>query len=267
MDAVELLTWYAESGVDEAIGDAPVNRTLAAVADIKSIAVPEKASVLPLPTAAPAATQPPAGTIEAVKEAGALAAAAASPADLKAALEKFEALSLKRTATQIVFADGSPAARVMVIGDAPGTDEDRAGVPFAGTNGQLLDKMLGAIGLARETNVYLTTAINWRTPGNRAPSESEILLSLPFIRRHIELINPAVIVYIGGGAAKILQETKEPITRLRGKWLDHVCGDKTIPATAIYHPEYLTHNPAQKKVAWEDLQMLQGKLKELSILD
>ncbi len=265
----ELLQWYADIGVDEAIGDVPVDRTR----------VPEKAVVLPIATTAPespatiaratvstSASVPEAvpvtGTIEAVKEAKALAAAAKTSEELKAALEKFQGLSLKRTATHMVFADGNPAARVMVIGDAPGTDEDRAGIPFAGGNGQLLDKMLGAIGLKREENVYITTILNWRTPGNRAPTQAEIDLSLPFAQRHIELVSPAVIIYIGGSAAKILQQTGEPISRLRGKWLEY----NSIPALAIFHPEYLLQNPAQKKVAWEDLQMLQARLKEMGVL-
>lgn len=253
----ELLQWYADIGVDEAIGDAPVDRTR----------VLEKAVVLPMvraplaPVSAPA-PPPVTGTIEALKEVSVLAAAAKTIEELKTALENFKGLSLKRTATQMVFADGNPTTRVMVIGDAPGADEDRSGRPFAGVNGQLLDKMLGAIGLKREENVYLTTILNWRPPGNRAATEDEIKLSLPFIQRHIELVNPAVLVYIGGAAPKILQPTTEPIARLRGKWLTY----KSIPALAIFHPEYLLQNPAQKKTAWEDLQMLQGKLKELGIL-
>lgn len=256
---VELLKWYADIGVDEAIGDVPVDRTR----------LPEKAAVvLPLTTpaaTAPIAVQAPApvtGAIEAIEEATALAAAAKTLDELKAALEKFQGLPFKRGATQMVFADGNPAARVMVIGEAPGADEDRAGIPFVGANGQLLDKMLGAIGLKREESVYLTTIINWRTPGNRAPSESEINISLPFIQRHIALVNPAVIICIGGAAAKILLGTREPISRLRGKWMEY----KSIPTTTIFHPEFLAQQPAQKKVAWEDLQMVQAKLKELSIL-
>jgi uracil-DNA glycosylase family 4 len=252
----ELLQWYADIGVDEAIGDAPVDRTR----------VLEKAVVLPMVAVAapvaPPAPVPVTGTIEALKEVSALAAAAKTVDELRMALENFKGLSLKRTATQMVFADGNSTARVMVIGDAPGADEDRSGRPFAGVNGQLLDKMLGAIGLKREENVYLTTILNWRPPGNRAATEDEIKLSLPFIQRHIELVNPAVIVYIGGAAAKMLQPASEPIARLRGKWLTY----KSIPALAIFHPEYLLRNPAQKKTAWEDLQMLQGKLKELAIL-
>ena len=258
----ELLQWYADIGVDEAIGDTPVDRTV-----INKIEIPEKAIVLPLaiPATMPVPATAPApitGTIEALKDAAALAAAAKTIDELKAALDNFNGLSLKRTATQMVFADGIPAARVMIIGDAPGADEDRAGRPFVGATGQLLDKMLGAIGLSRETNVYLTTIINWRTPGNRAPTQAEVDLSLPFIRRHIELMNPAVIVFVGGAAVKILLETKEPITRLRGKWLTY----KSIPATTIFHPEFLIQSPSQKKVAWEDLQMIQTKLKELEIL-
>lgn len=262
----ELLQWYADIGVDEAIGDAPIDRTA-----ISKQGVPEKAAaILPLvpaamataPASAPA-TAPITGTVEALKEAAALAAAAKTIDELKDALENFKGLLLKRTATQMVFAEGLPQARVMVIGDAPGADEDRSGRPFAGANGQLLDKMLGAIGLSRETNTYLTTLINWRTPGNRAPSQAEIDLSLPFARRHIELVNPAVIVCIGGAAAKILLETKEPVSRLRGKWVDY----KSIPTTTIFHPEFLLQQPGQKKIAWEDLQMIQAKLRELGILD
>ena len=258
----ELLQWYADIGIDEAIGDTPVDRTV-----INKAEIPEKAVVLPLPM--PATAQAPAaapapitGTIEALKDAAALSTGAKTIDELKTALDNFKGLSLKRTATQMVFSDGIPTSRVMIIGDAPGADEDRAGRPFVGANGQLLDKMLDAIGLNRETNVYLTTIINWRTPGNRAPSQAEIELSLPFIRRHIELINPAMIIFIGGAAVKILLETKEPISRLRGKWLTY----KSIPATTIFHPEFLIQSPSQKKIAWEDLQMIRAKLKELGIL-
>jgi uracil-DNA glycosylase family 4 len=257
----ELLQWYADIGVDEAIGDTPIDRTVLAKAR-----VPEKAAVLPMMPVPPAPNAaeptPITGTIEALKEAIALAAAAKTVDELKAALDNFKGLSLKRTATQMVFADGPAAARVMVIGDAPGADEDRAGRPFAGVHGQLLDKMLGAIGLNREANAYITTILNWRTPGNRAPSQSEIDLSLPFIQRHIELVAPAVIVCVGGSAAKILLNTKDPISRLRGKWLEY----KSIPVTTIFHPEFLIQSPSQKKVAWEDLQMIQGKLKEIGVL-
>jgi uracil-DNA glycosylase family 4 len=256
----ELLQWYADVGVDEAIGDTPIDRTV-----LSKASVPEKAAVLPMLPATPATTaaaEPITGTIEALKEAATLAAGAKTIDDLKTALENFKGLTLKRTATNMVFADGPSTARVMIIGDAPGADEDRAGHPFVGATGQLLDKMLGAIGLSRETNVYMTSILNWRTPGNRAPSRAEIDLSLPFVQRHIELLNPAVIVCIGGSAAKILLATKEPISKLRGKWAEY----KSIPATTIFHPEFLLQSPSQKKVAWEDLQMIQEKLKELAIL-
>ncbi len=258
-ELAELLQWYEAVGADEAIGDAAQSR----------LRVPEKtlpkSTVLPLAQGRKAEKDEPApvmGAIEAMKEAAALAAAANNVTELRVAAENFNGLALKRTATQIVFADGSADARIMVIGDAPGTDEDRAGVPFAGANGQLLDKMLGAIGLTRTENVYIATILNWRTPGNRAPTKEEIDISLPFIRRHIELVNPAVIVPVGGAAAKILLESKEPLARLRGKWLDY----KGTPAAVLYHPEYLLQSPTQKKAAWEDLQMIQAKLKELGAL-
>ena len=255
----ELLQWYADVGADEATGDAEQNRLRVPEK------TPEKSTILPISQVRKmdkAELAPVIGAIEAMKEAAALAAAAKTVAELRAAVENFSGLALKRTATQIVFGDGNPESRIMVIGDAPGTDEDRAGIPFAGANGQLLDKMLGAIGLTRSENVYITTILNWRTPGNRAPSKEEIDISLPFIRRHIELVSPAMIVLVGGAAAKILLESKEPISRLRGKWLDYA----GTPATVLYHPEYLMQSPAQKKTAWEDLQMIEAKLKELGAL-
>ncbi len=265
-----LLQFYADAGADEAIGDAPVNRVQS-----RRPHVPEKnaarAAVLPImraektesaPAAQAAESAPVAGAIEAMKEAETLAAGAETIEALKAAAQNFNGLALKRTATQIVFADGNAKAGIMLVGDAPGTDEDRAGIPFAGASGQLLDKMLGAIGLSRAENVYIATILNWRTPGNRAPTQEEIAISLPFIRRHIALVNPGLIVPVGGAAAKILLGKKEPVSRLRGKWFDY----NGTPATVLFHPEYLLQSPQQKKPAWEDLQMIRAKLKELGLL-
>jgi uracil-DNA glycosylase family 4 len=260
----QLLQWYAEIGVDEAIGDTPVDRTR----------IPEKAAILPIqkppvpamvPEAAPA---PVTGTIEALKEAEALAAKAKTIEELRTTLESFQGLTLRRTATQMVFADGVPTARIMLVGEAPGADEDRTGVPFVGESGQLLDKMLAAINLSRTENVYITNLVNWRPPGNRNPSDEEIALSLPFVRRHIELINPAVLVCVGGVSAKALLQSPKTITHLRGKWIDYASPDlkQPLPSLAIFHPSYLLQMPTQKKLAWEDLQMLRTKLQELGII-
>lgn len=276
----ELLQWYADIGVDEAIGEEPVDRTkqaplaTAAILAMESPAaagddaaqrkpLPLLPAQSPVPAAAPAVT----GAVEAIKEAATRAAAAKTIEELKAALDSFPGLALKRTATQMIFADGNPQARVMVIGEVPGADEDRAGRPFVGENGALLDKMLAAIGLTRAENVYLTTIINWRPPGNRNPEPAEIAMSVPFIKRHIALLKPSAIMFVGGAPAKILLGTKAPIMSLRGKWLDYIDEDAglKIPAMAMLHPEYLSKNPAQKKPAWEDLQMFQARLKELGI--
>ncbi len=265
-DPAQLLQWYAEIGVDEAIGDAPVDRTY----------IPEKVAVLPMAKPVPATltpevpTAPPpvAGAIEALKEAKALAAGAKTIEELRIALENFQGLALKRTATQMVFADGVPTARIMLVGEAPGADEDRIGRPFVGASGQLLDKMLAAINLNREENVYITNVINWRPPGNRTPTDAEVVLSLPFVQRHIELVNPAVLVYVGGVSAKALLQTTQGITSLRGKWLNYAPAGlkQPIPSLAIFHPSYLLRLPAQKRLAWEDLLMLKAKLQELGVV-
>lgn len=270
-DAAALLQFYADIGVDEAMGDAPLDRSK----------LTDRVAVFPTPAAGaapakPAATMPdpgqpdagPLGTIESLGDARALAAGAKTIDELRAALDGFKGLSLKRSATQMVFADGDPAARVMLVGEAPGADEDRLGRPFVGVSGQLLDRMLGSIGLSRESNIYISNVINWRPPGNRSPSEAEIALSLPFIQRHIELVNPAVLIFAGGVAAKALMQTSQGITRLRGKWSEHMSEglSKPIPALPIFHPAYLLRSPQEKRLAWADLLKLKARLKELGIL-
>lgn len=263
---VELLRWYVEdAGADECIGDTPVDRTRIVE---KPAAAP--AVILPIATTAtaPAQEAPLLGAIEALGTAKSLAAEAKTLEDLKAALDSFQGLSLKRTATQMVFADGAPDAKVMLIGEAPDADEDRAGRPFVGARGQLLDRMLASIGLSREKNVYITNLANWYPPGNRTLTAAEIALSLPFAQRHIELVKPAVVVYVGGIAAKALLDVKQPVTSLRGKWKQHSSEGlaSPIPALALFHPDYLMATPAQKSLAWADLLMLKDKLKELGVL-
>lgn len=188
-----------------------------------------------------------------LEDAQKLASDAKTLTDLKIAIESFEGCALKHTAMNTVFADGNPAADIMLIGEAPGADEDRQGLPFVGGSGQLLDKMLHAIGKNRQDDYYIANVIPWRPPGNRPPTKEETALCLPFIARHIELKKPKVLIFVGATAAKTLLETKEGMSKLRGKWFDYTVGDLTIPATVLFHPSYLIRSPGQKKHAWEDL--------------
>ena len=166
----------------------------------------------------------------------------------------------------LVFGDGNKNADIMLIGEAPGADEDRAAQPFTGLSGQLLDKMVCSIGLERQ-NIYITNIIPWRPPGNRQPTPSEIAICLPFIKRHIELVNPKVLILVGGTSAKILLEKKEGIMRLRGRWFDYQTNDgkTSIPALPIFYFFFLIHSPSQKSNAWRDLISVRKKLLNLGV--
>jgi uracil-DNA glycosylase family 4 len=193
------------------------------------------------------------------------AAAATSLAELQAALESFDGCALKRTATNTVFADGVVAGRVMLIGEAPGRDEDRVGKPFVGRAGQLLDKMLASIGLDRKTNAYITNVINWRPPDNRDPTPEEAASCLPFLRRHIELADPAVIILLGAVAARHVVGVTDGIMKLRGRWMEYRVGDHMVPLMPTLHPAYLLRQPAHKKLAWRDLQAVRDKIQTLGL--
>ena len=189
-----------------------------------------------------------------------LAAAANSLPELKTAMEAFDA-TLRDTATNIVFADGAAGSGLMMIGEAPGADEDRIGKPFVGVSGRLLDRMVASIGLDRERDFYVTNILCWRPPGNRTPTDSEVSLFLPFIRRHVALARPRHVVLLGGTAAKALLGAKEGITRLRGRWHSlEVEGLGTVPALATLHPAYLLRQPSAKREAWQDLLLLRRTL-------
>ncbi len=182
---------------------------------------------------------------------------------LKEAMLNFEECDLKKTATQLVFADGNPSSNIMLIGEAPGAEEDRQGKPFCGASGQLLDKMLSSINLDRNT-VYITNVIPWRPPGNRAPTENEINLMKPFLVRHIEIISPEIIVTVGGSSAKAILNIEGGILRHRGLWKDLKLDDgKKILIMPTLHPAYLLRAPNQKKLAWEDLKSIRSKLQKL----
>jgi DNA polymerase len=257
-DALGTLTWLVEAGADEAIGEAPVNR-LAAPA-------PAAQTLTPIRTANPAPPPPkaiPQVMGDAVSNAQALAAGASSLAELKAAMEGFDAGALKRGATNTVFADGAPQGRIMFIGEAPGRDEDRSGKPFVGRAGQLLDKMLASIGLDRTHNAYITNVINWRPPDNRDPTPEEAAMCLPFLRRHIELADPLLIVLLGAVAARHVMGISEGIMKSRGRWLEYRVGERMVPVMPTLHPAYLLRQPAHKKLAWRDLQALAIRMESL----
>ena len=178
----------------------------------------------------------------------------------------FEGCALKRTAKNTVFADGVAGAPVMIVGEAPGGDEDRLGKPFVGVSGQLMDRMFAAIGMSRERDLYITNILFWRPPGNRTPTLAEQAICMAFTRRHIELARPKVLVLAGGTAAKSVLDTTEGIMRLRGKWTTLGLDDgTTVPALPTFHPAYLLRTPASKRQSWSDLLALDKKLRELGI--
>jgi uracil-DNA glycosylase family 4 len=179
--------------------------------------------------------------------------------ELRALLETFEGCMLRATATQLVFAAGNPQARVMFVGEAPGRDEDISGIPFVGRSGQLLDRMMTAIGLDRNS-AYIANVVPWRPPGNRTPTPQETAICLPFIHRQIELANPDILVCLGQPATQTLLKTKEGITRTRGRWFKFDIGNREVRAMATYHPAFLLRSPLQKRLAWRDFLALRKAL-------
>jgi len=255
-DTLSTLNWLIEAGADEAIADEPVNRLVAkaAPATPMPVAAPRPASVRATPIAG-----------DMIGDAQAAAASATSLAELKAALEAFDGCALKRTATNTVFADGMPQGGIMLIGEAPGRDEDRVGKPFVGRAGQLLDKMLASIGLDRASNAYITNVINWRPPDNRDPTPEEAASCLPFLRRHIELADPQLIILLGAVAARHVVGISDGIMKLRGRWLEYRVGSSMVPLMPTLHPAYLLRQPAHKKLAWRDLQAVRDKMQVLGL--
>ena len=248
---IAALEWQCAMGADEALWDAPQDRTAAPPA-----APPRRA--------APAA---PAVLVPAAAAAAALAAAATTLEALRDAMAGFDGSPLRDTATRLVFSDGVPGAPIMLVGEAPGADEDRQGKPFVGVSGQLLDRMFASIGVSRAENLYLANILPWRPPGNRTPSDAEAALFLPFLLRHVALARPRLLVLAGGVAAKALLNSREGITRLRGKWTQVTLADRTvIPALPTLHPAYLLRNPAAKREAWADLLTLRRKMKDGEIV-
>ncbi|HEX3862067.1 MAG TPA: uracil-DNA glycosylase [Stellaceae bacterium] len=269
--ALALLQWQIAMGADEAIGDIALNRLTPpppVVAPPPAARPPASSRPSP-PPAMPAQPRPvvaPPGMLaeslaEAAQSARRLAAGAETIEALAALVAAFDGCPLKRTATNTVFIDGNPAAPVMIIGEAPGADEDRLGRPFVGRSGQLLDRMLAAIGLDR-TSVQITNVIYWRPPGNRKPTAAEIAACLPFVLRHVALAQPKVAVLAGGTAAGALLPYSEGITRLRGRWFDLTVPGLAapVPVLPMFHPSFLLRSPERKRDAWRDLLALRAHL-------
>ncbi len=263
------LEWHVSAGADEVLAEQPVDH-LSVTLEEPIVTMP--VSVTPeAPAAVASASAASAlGASEASAESAKLAKEAGNLEELREAIAAFEGLAIKKTATNLVFGAGHPQSRVMLVGEAPGADEDRLGEPFVGVSGQLLDRMFEAIGLSRSCDepghaFYITNILNWRPPGNRTPAPGEIEACLPFIERHIELIDPKVLVLVGGVSAKALLRRNEGISRLRKVWHNYDVGGGTVPAIATFHPSYLLRSPAQKRAAWADLLMLQRKRIDLNL--
>ncbi len=243
--AEALLDWYAAMGVDEAIGEAPVDNFARPVPSPKA----QPTTQTPKPTTASVSPFDRSG----IGEATSLAA-------LEALVAQFDGCGLKRTAKSLCFARGSSEARLMLIGEAPGREEDLQGKPFVGRAGQLLDRMLASIGLD-ETHIYITNTVYWRPPGNRTPTAEEIEACAPFLARQIEFLSPQVLVLLGGAAAKSILGVSEGIMRLRGKWLNYRSAGGDIATLATLHPAYLLRNSSDKRLAWRDLLLVKERLR------
>ncbi len=250
-----LLEWQLAAGADEAIEERPRNHYRDDRAAPPAAAAPPRDTRRP-PAQPPLAFAPPAGGTGSAAE---LAAAARTLPELAAALQAFEGCALKDTATNLVFGDGNAEAPVMFVGEAPGADEDRQGLPFVGVSGQLLDRMLAAIGFDR-SSAYITNIVPWRPPGNRKPTTAEITSCQPFIERHIALVAPRVLVLVGGTAVSTLLGRSEGITRLRGRWLVYRRPGIEIAAMPTYHPAFLLRQPGLKGHAWRDMLEIKARL-------
>jgi DNA polymerase len=258
------LDWMVAMGVDEAIGEEPIDRRKSARS---AIPTPEPAPP-PAPVMAPAPPREPGpdaplAPAQGAADARETAAAATDLESLRAALTEFEGCALKQTATNLVFARGNPNAPVMFIGEAPGAEEDREGVPFVGAGGKLLDRILSFIGLD-EQSVYISNMIFWRPPGNRSPTDAETAACLPFVRRHIALARPRLLITLGRSATNTMLGLNSNLNKTRGRWIEYGEGlEAPIPAMPCFHPDYLLSNPAQKREAWMDFLSLREKLDDL----
>ncbi len=256
---LNLLLWNLENGADEPIGEEPVNyfaREEKNENNPKPLDKPENQPIVDKKVYA---------LEEQAKETQAALKDVKTLDELKRIMLSFTGCTLKTTAMNTVFGAGIPNSKVMLVGEAPGADEDRIGLPFVGLSGKLLDKMLASIGLSREENVYISNILPWRPPGNRTPTSAEVALCLPFIRKHIELINPDILVLLGGSAATAILETAGSVSRMRGRWLEYTVAEtgKNIDTLVTFHPAFLLRSASQKRTAWKDMLTLKQKLNTL----
>ena len=249
-DLTDLLRWHQEIGVDAIVMNEPNNRMKPAEPPVVAVATKPVISSMP---AQHGSTHP--------------ASACQTLDELKDAMANFNQCALKATAMNMVFSDGNPKASIMLVGEAPGADEDKQGLPFVGLSGQLLDRMLATVKLSRRDNIYITNIIPWRPPGNRPPTTAEIAACQPFVERHIELINPKILILIGGVAAKTLLNTTEGIVRLRGTWRSYQSAglSQPIKTMATLHPAYLMRSPGQKAMVWRDLLAIAKEKKDIEV--
>ena len=241
-ESIKLLWLFRENGVDEIIANTSYNR-------LKSAKKLAKKSLIQKDDTINRDNSMPKEQIDKIK----------SIEELKSFMANFKGCELYKSSTNMVFSDGNPKSKIMLIGEAPGHDEDIQGKPFVGRSGKLLDKMLEAIELNRE-KVYIANIIPWRPPNNRRPTEEEIEICLPFIKKHIELINPKVLMLLGSTATFALLKSSEGITKIRGKWVDLILDNMSIPTLPTFHPAFLLRQPAQKKHVWEDLKSLKKRV-------
>jgi DNA polymerase len=279
-----LLVFYSEAGVDTSLGEnamdrlapeihpadsAPITppaRAVKSAAASASAAAPTFRPVRPGPIGTPNRTNAAVASTTSSPEAGIMAARAAAKAagtleELRGMLETFEGCTLRQTATRLAFADGNPGARVMFVGEAPGREEDIAGLPFVGRSGKLLDRMMAAIGLDR-SSAYIANIVPWRPPGNRTPTPQESAMCLPFTLRQIELANPDILVCLGGPSAQTLLNVRDGILKVRGRWFPFSTGTREIRAIATLHPAYLLRQPVQKRLAWRDFLSIRQALRQ-----
>ena len=245
------LEWLVLSGADETIGDMPVNRFALPAKTAKAEASKQTQSF-----ASPSDKN---NVFSEDMQSAAMVQSVSSLEELKEMIARIEC-PLKANATHLVFGSGNPHAELMIVGEAPGMEEDRQGLPFVGASGKLLESMLGSIGLSR-SEVYITNILPWRPLGNRKPSEEETALFTPFVRRHIFLIKPKILLMLGSCSVSALMGTNEGITRIRGRWMTYAQENLSLPAIASFHPAFLLRTPAQKKLAWRDFLSVKEQLK------
>jgi DNA polymerase len=275
---ISALEWHLANGADEMLLDEPIDRTAMPVIPKVTTAVAVGKAAANTETQTPkkilsfqdsAPQEDMMGAAQAIQEAQKIATACNDLNTLQQAIQSFEGLAIRKNATNMVFSDGNSSANVMVIGEAPEAQDDVIGKPFKDDSGQLLDRILACIDLDRnseeaEKSVYLSNVLNWRPPGNRTPTMSEMDISRPFLVRHIDLIQPKALIICGGAAGQTLLKSKDTISKLRGKFHDYSLSNGTIiPVMVTYHPTYLLRTPAQKKAVWADMLMFQEKLKNL----